>query len=81
MDYCTLFPEGWWSHCCAAHDAAYDLQLSRLIADTDLLQCVVGSAGSTTLAGISGLVGGIMYLGVRIFGNYFYKRSKKRLPS
>lgn len=47
MDYCTIFPEGWWSHCCAAHDAAYAAQAARSAADMDLLRCVAASATSS----------------------------------
>ena len=74
MDYCTLFPEGWWSHCCAAHDAAYSAQIARDVADMDLLRCVAASATSSpALAAVSAVVGVVMYVGVRVGGRFFYK--------
>ena len=74
MDYCTLFPEGWWSHCCAAHDAAYAAQTARSAADMDLLRCVAASATSSpALAVVSAAIGVVMYVGVRVGGRYFYK--------
>ena len=33
MDYCTLWLEGWWSNCCAAHDADYAAQIGQALAD------------------------------------------------
>ena len=58
MDYCTLFPDGWWAHCCAAHDAAYAAQAARSVADMDLLRCVAASATSSpALAVVSAVVG------------------------
>jgi hypothetical protein len=77
MDYCTLFPEGWWAHCCQAHDLAYANQVSRAVADLDLFWCVMDSAPNTLLLGATMLISGLMYLGVTVFGNYFYKRAKR----
>lgn len=74
MDYCTLFPEGWWAHCCAAHDAAYAAQVARDVADKALLQCVAASATSSpALAVVSAVVGVVMFVGVRLAGRFFYK--------
>ena len=78
MDYCTLFPEGWWSHCCALHDLAYESQAGRAVADTALFQCVADSGSTTLLLGVSGLIGGVMYLGVLTFGRYFYNKAKPK---
>jgi hypothetical protein len=33
---CTLWPEGWWGHCCIAHDLG--------ASDADLAVCVIQSA-------------------------------------
>ena len=76
MDYCTFFPEGWWAHCCAAHDAAYVAQVARDAADKALLQCVAASTSSPALAGVSATTGTLMYVGVRAFGRWFYNRAK-----
>ena len=74
MDYCTWFPEGWWAHCCAAHDADYAAQVLRALADERLLQCVA-TAGDGALIGVVSVgVAGVMWLGVRIFGRRFYRR-------
>lgn len=77
MDYCTLFPEGWWSHCCAAHDADYAAQIGQAAADAALLQCVATSADGDLIGIASALVGGVMFLGVRLFGRRYYRKAKK----
>lgn len=72
MDYCTLFPEGWWAHCCAAHDADYLAQIGKLLADERLLQCVA-AAGDGNPA--SWLIGVVMFAGVGLFGRRFYRKA------
>ncbi len=77
MDYCTFFPEGWWGHCCEAHDSDYLAQIGQAVADTALLQCVA-AAGDGGLIGIaSALVGGVMFLGVRLFGRRYYRKARQ----
>ena len=84
MDYCTLWFEGWWSHCCQAHDADYSVQIGQALADGQLFSCVVNSLPAAALdnpllaagAGAASLViGGGMWLGVRVFGRRFYKNA------
>lgn len=75
MGHCTLWLEGWWSNCCAAHDASYAEQVERLVADTDLFMCVAASAPTPVLAAVSAVIGGIMWLGVRVFGARFYRKA------
>lgn len=84
MDHCTLWLEGWWSHCCEAHDAAYSAQAGRALADGQLLACVAASLPSwavdhpllTGAAGLASLaVSGIMFVGVRAFGRRFYRKA------
>lgn len=77
MDYCTWFPEGWWSTCCAAHDLAYGTQVGQAIADQALLACVAHSGASPATVGVSVAVGGLMWLGVRLFGRKYYKAAAK----
>jgi hypothetical protein len=72
MDYCTLWFEGWWSHCCAAHDLAYDTEVVRAVADADLASCVINASSNPVLAVVGLGVGGLMFLGVRLFGWRFY---------
>lgn len=74
-DACTLWPEGWWSVCCQAHDAAYASGADRLLADLDLLRCVVES-GDGWLLIASTFIGGVMFAGVRIFGRAFWRHPK-----
>lgn len=76
-DYCTLWPEGWWSHCCAAHDADYLDQIGRALADERLLACVANSAPDDIplLAAASAVVACVMWAGVRFFGARFYRRT------
>lgn len=69
MDYCTLFPEGWWAHCCKAHDADYAAQIGKALADERLWQCVAGGDP------LSWLVGGLMFAGVALFGRKYYKKA------
>lgn len=86
MDYCTLFPEGWWSHCCELHDAGYAAQIGQALADAELAACVAGSlpqiaAENPLLAGVAAVtstaIGGVMWLGVRLFGRRFYRNANK----
>lgn len=80
-DYCTLWPEGWWGDCCKQHDSDYLNQIGRAVADNDLFQCVMQSSPEVLTnhpmiaGGLSLVVAGVMFAGVRIFGSYFYKRS------
>lgn len=76
MDYCTLFPEGWWAHCCEVHDADYVLQVGQALADWDLFACVASSAPDGFmgwLAVASVPIAALMFLGVRLFGSRFYR--------
>lgn len=84
MDYCTLFPEGWWAHCCQAHDSNYADQIGKALADALLRECVAGSLPEVvaqhpwlvSVAGsVSGLVGTVMVIGVWLFGRGFYRRA------
>lgn len=77
MDYCTLWFEGWWSDCCKAHDNDYALQIGQALADEKLFQCVVSSASSPALGLAAGVIGTVMFLGVRVFGKRFYKRAAR----
>lgn len=77
MDWCTMFPEGWWSHCCMAHDAAYAAQAGQAVADSALFQCVATSGDGLLVGGASLVVGATMWLGVRLFGRRWYKRAGK----
>lgn len=75
MDYCTWFPEGWWADCCQAHDLAYAAQVGKELADAALFQCVSASASAPVMAAASAVAGGLMWLGVRVFGRRFYKKA------
>ena len=79
-NYCTLWPEGWWGDCCKQHDLDYLNQVSRELADTKLFQCVVESSPSLIsdqsliISTTSLIIASLMYIGVRLFGGYFYKK-------
>lgn len=74
-DYCTAFLEGWWAHCCAAHDADYAAQVLRALADERLLQCVASAGAGGLLGAVSAGVAGVMWLGVSLFGRRFYRKA------
>jgi hypothetical protein len=71
-DYCTLWPDQAlgkdWSLCCKAHDEAYQLAGSRLVADLDLARCVANETGWDGLAAL-------MLAGVMAFG-WIFRRAK-----
>lgn len=79
-DHCTLFPEGWWGDCCRKHDLDYESGVDRLTADQKLLQCVIESSPETlpdytlVCGGASLVIGFIMFIGVRLFGSFFFKK-------
>lgn len=73
MDYCTGFPEGWWAHCCRAHDLDYASQVGQALADERLWQCVASSGEGIGI--LSGLAAMVMYAGVRLFGLYYYRKA------
>ena len=66
-DYCTLWPEGNWSHCCKAHDIAYELGTGKIAADLELITCVAQQ---------SQIMGVVMGAGVLTFGWLFYYKRK-----
>lgn len=74
-DYCTMFLEGWWSHCCQAHDADYAAQIGKVLADERLWQCVAASADGGLIGIASAGVAVVMWIGVRMFGRRFYRRA------
>lgn len=81
MDYCTLWPEGWWAYCCKAHDEGYAAQVGRALADGELLQCVASSAPTPALAVAAGIIGAVMWAGVRVFGSRFYRKARTNNPT
>lgn len=78
IDYCTGFFEGWWAHCCLAHDINYLNQVPKITADLELAYCVASSTTSPSLSIISYGIAGIMFIGVTFFGSYFYKKAKPK---
>lgn len=71
-DHCTAWPDRAfgldWSHCCAAHDLAYETGAPRIAADLDLAACVSAATGWHWMAGL-------MFVGVLFFGWAFKARS------
>jgi len=76
-DYCTNFPDSIlgksYAYCCYIHDVHYSnqpvaLEMTRLIADNMLFKCVRKKRGL--------LVATLIWLGVRIFGAKYYKRTE-----
>lgn len=68
-DWCTLWPEGNWAHCCKRHDNAFDNGIPFFKANWRLFKCVRRKAGIvvafTMLMGTT-LVGWIPYLKARM---------------
>lgn len=75
MDYCTLFPEGWWAHCCQIHDNDYTAQIGQALADERLWQCVANSADGTLVSAASIVLASVMWCGVRVFGRRYYRKA------
>lgn len=70
MNSCTLFPDYNWDECCKFHDYQYlSKKVSRKEADKILYNCVKNK--SKTIAYV-------MYAGVRLFGWYFWNKSKRK---
>lgn len=69
-DYCTFFIEGSWSHCCQAHDKAYELQVDKGQADRELYSCVKDSSDTSGII----LVAALMFVAVSLLGKRFYKK-------
>lgn len=73
MDYCTLFPEGWWATCCEIHDKEYAAQIGQALADANLFNCVANSGSDQVTIILSLIIGVTMWIGVSVFGSKFYK--------
>lgn len=59
-DYCTMFMDGNWGHCCLAHDLKYWIggtKKEQLESDMDLKSCVESAAGE--------VIANLMYHAVR----------------
>lgn len=69
---CTLWWDGVWAHCCQIHDTAYAAGLNKFQADLDLGICVAQSGHFW--------MGLTMFLGVSIFGIFFYRKNRKEPP-
>ena len=70
MNSCTLFPDLSWKNCCKQHDVDYERQVvSRKEADKKLFICVKSKCK---------IVAPIMYIGVRVFGWYFWNKAKEK---
>ena len=66
-DGCTFFPEGPWSPCCQAHDAAYQSsETSRRTADAAFRRCLCQHLPAP--------VAWAMWLAVRLFGRFHWRR-------
>jgi hypothetical protein len=54
---CTMWPEGWWHHCCVAHDLGGT--------DFELAACVIQSSPHSPTLGI--IIALVMFAGVKLF--------------
>ena len=69
-NYCTLFFEGSWGHCCEVHDKAYETQVDKGKADIDLYNCVREADPEA----LTWVVAALMFAGVSLFGSRFYRK-------
>jgi lysozyme len=69
-DGCTDFIQGNWRTCCDVHDLSYAVQLPKAVADASLAQCVADHGHS--------FIAVIMWVGVTVFGGWFYARARRR---
>ena len=69
-DGCTLWIDGVWRACCDAHDLAYASGVDKALADVLLRDCVSATGFP--------LMGWIMFLGVTLFGGFFYARHRRK---
>jgi LPXTG-motif cell wall-anchored protein len=67
--FCTLWWDGVWAQCCEVHDIAYAAGVDKFQADLGLGICVAQTGHFW--------MGVVMFLGVSIFGYFFYNRKKK----
>lgn len=70
VDGCTGFFDGVWRHCCDIHDIDYTLGVDKLFADLKLAACVADTGNP--------VIAIVMFLGVSIFGGFFYFRHRRR---
>ena len=69
-NHCTASPDGTWGTCCKRHDKRYEnKRLTRYQADKLLYRCIKRYSNA--------IIGSIYWLGVRLFGWYFYNNTKK----
>lgn len=68
--FCTLWWDGVWGKCCELHDIAYSMNFDKFQADLELGLCVAqtGNIG----------MGILMFIGVAVFGVFFYPWFKKK---
>ena len=75
---CTMFFKGTWNKCCCKHDKRYEnKRLNRKQADILLRRCVknnINIKNKYLNKIVKFIVPNIMYVGVRVFGWYFYKK-------
>ena len=73
MDHCTFSPDGSWAECCARHDRRYEnKRLNRSQADELLRRCIKRKSGNR-------VIGRTYWIGVRIFGWFFYDKAKENI--
>ena len=68
-DGCTGWIDGVWRHCCDAHDIAYSSGFDKFQTDLELAVCVAQTGNP--------IVAVLMFLGVTIFGWFWYLKAKR----
>ena len=74
VDHCTGWFEGWWAHCCAAHDVVYGTAAEladKIKGDFDLWGCVASTGP------VGAVIGTAMFGAVSTFGLYFWRKARK----
>jgi hypothetical protein len=83
-DGCTAVPDFDFGYdCCGEHDYHYQARdISRAEADEKLRKCILAKGIPSSILGIpynsSWFLAGAYYLGVRIFGGFFWYKRKKQ---
>lgn len=76
MDGCTHWFDGWWRHCCDAHDLDYINDTVSFMSHFNLFACVAESAPVWWLTWASIAIGFIMFIATLLW--WIFKKALTR---